>query len=559
MEIDIQSLVFSFLGGLAIFLFGMNFMSDGLKQLGSNKFSEILQHLTKSRLRGILAGTGITCLIQSSSATSVMVVGFVNAGLLNLSQAIAVILGADIGTTFTAWIVSIMGKFKITHYALPIILVGFLIHMLAKSKRTRMYGQCLLGFGFLFLGLGTMSDGFEPLKQSEHIKTLFATFGTNPLLGILAGLIVTMVLQSSSATIAIVQVMAFQGLFQLDSALALMLGCGIGTTITAHLAAITGSRTARTVAVSNSMFKILGTAIFIPFLYNGWYAGIVSWFVSSGTPMTQIAVANSMFNIIVVSLFAIFLWKPFVKLSQLLSYGKKEEIERKAKYLDPLFLDDPPIAMKQSILELTRMSGIARNMVVNARDALFNKSSKKVRKVFESEEAVDELQNAITSYLIKISERDLDSKESTEYPVLLHCVNDIEKVGDYCVNLADYAEKMGSKKKFSPKNDLHNIDEMFEKVETMFDHVINALKDQKASEAGKALVYEDQIDDMKLKCRKNYLANLKSKKFNPEFEMMNMDIASNLEKIADHLSSIAIAVVHELQWDLEITDPVKDI
>jgi phosphate:Na+ symporter len=186
---------------------------------------------------------------------------------------------------------------------------------------------------------------------------------------------------------------------------------------------------------------------------------------------------------------------------------------------------------------------------------LFDKKMDKIKKIYDVEEVIDELQHSITSYLIKISECDLDSKESTEYPVLLHCVNDIEKVGDYCINLAEYAEKMSSKKSFNPKDDLHSIEEMFEKVETMFDHVIASLKGKKASEAGKALVYEDQIDDMKLACRKKYLNRLKSKQCDPEIEMMIMDIASNLEKMADHLSSIALAVIHELQWDLEIIDP----
>lgn len=555
MNIDIQALLFSFFGGLAVFLFGMNFMSDGLKQLGSNKFAEVLQHLTKSRFRSIMAGTGITCLIQSSSATSVMVVGFVNAGLLSLTQAIAVVLGADIGTTFTAWIVSIMGKFKITHYSLPIILVGFLFHVLAKNKKTRMYGQCILGFGFLFLGLGTMSDGFEPLKKSQYIKDLFASFGVNPLLGIIAGMVVTMILQSSSATIAVVQVMALKGLIGLDSALALMLGCGIGTTITAHLAALTGCRNSRTVAVANSLFKLVGTLMFVPFLFNGWFAQIVTSIAPNGTPMTHIAVANTLFNIIIVSLFSIFLWRPFIYISSLLSYGKKDQLERTAKFLDPLFLDDPPIAMQQAILELIRMSELARSMVVDVRKALFEKDAATVKKIFEKEEVIDELQSSITAYLIKISERDLDSNESTEYPVLLHCVNDIEKVGDYCINLADYAERMSIRKSFNPKDDLHSISGMFAKVEKMFDFVIASLQDKNVSEAGKALVFEDDIDEMKLACRKKYLNRLKSRKCKPEIEMMNMDIASNLEKIADHLSSIALAVIHELQWDLDIKSP----
>lgn len=551
-KIEVMPLLFSFFGGLAIFLFGMNFMSDGLKNLGGSKLGEFLQRLTKGKFRSIMVGTGVTCLIQSSSATSVMVVGFVNAGLLSLSQAIAVVLGADIGTTFTAWMVSIMGKFKITHYALPILAVGFLLQVLAKKKKTKMYGQCLLGFGFLFLGLGTISDGLGPLKQSEYIKTLFATFGANPILGIAIGMIVTMVLQSSSATIAIVQVMALNGIIELDAALALMLGCGIGTTITAHLAAITGTRTSRTLAVSNSLFKIVGTLLFIPFLYNGWYVDLLIWIYPSGNAMVHIAIANSLFNIIIVSLFATVLWKPLLKFSKMLSYGKKKELERKAKYLDPLFIKDPPIAMEQAILELIRMTELAKETVLDSRVAIFEENVTKIDEVREKENVIDELQSAITSYLIKISENDLDTRESAEYPIILHCVNDIEKIGDYSINLVEYVEVMAAKKSFIPKKHAQGIEKMFDKIEEMLDHVIVALRDRSLEDAKSALLIEDEIDDMKVQSRERYIERLTKHKGDPEIEMIIMGIASNIEKMGDHLKSVAIAVAHELHWDDEL-------
>ena len=543
-----QNLLFSFFGGLAIFLFGMNYMSDALKNLGSNKFGEILQHLTKSRFRSIMAGTGITCLIQSSSATSVMVVGFVNAGLLSLGQAIAVVLGADIGTTFTAWIVSIMGKFKITTYALPVIFIGFLIFMLAKKKKKKMYGQCLLGFGFLFLGLGTMSSGFDSLKESQDVINMFAQFGKNPLLGVLAGLIVTMVLQSSSATIAIVQVMALNGLVGLDSALALMLGCGIGTTITAHLAAITGTRTARTVAVANSLFKLVGTLIFIPFLYNGWYKELLLWIYPGGNPMTHIAIANSLFNITIVTLFSVALWKPLLKVSEMLSYGKKDGLDRKAKFLDPLFLDEPPIAMQQALNEFIRMSEIAKSCILDAKDAIFKLDDKKIQTLRDKEEILDDLQRQITAYLIKISERDLDTMESKEYPVLLHCVNDMEKIGDYGENLANYADNMISSKLKIPKDGPKNLETMFARLIELCDCVILSLKNKDHVEALKAFPLEDEIDDLKLKCREQYIKRLNKNKNNPELEMVIMDVATNLEKMGDHLTGVAKAVAKDLQW-----------
>lgn len=541
-------LCFSFLGGLAIFLFGMNYMSDALKNLGSNKFGEILQHLTKSRFRSIMAGTGITCLIQSSSATSVMVVGFVNAGLLSVAQATAVVLGADIGTTFTAWIVSIMGKFKITDYSFPVIFVGFLILMLAKKKKTKMYGQCLLGFGFLFLGLGTMSEGFEPLKQSKQIIDIFASFGTNPMLGVFAGLIVTMILQSSSATIAVVQVMAFNGLIDLDSALSLMLGCGIGTTITAHLAAITGTRSARTVAVANSVFKFIGTLLFIPFLYNGMYAKLLLFIAPSGTSMTHIAIANTLFNLIIVTLFSVVLWRPLLRVSEYLSYGKKDDLDRKAKFLDPLFLDDPPIAMQQTLNEFIRMAEIAKSCIIDAKEAIFQLDSKKIQSLRDKEEILDDLQRQITGYLIKISERDLNTMESKEYPVMLHCVNDMEKIGDYAENLANYADNMIARKLKLPAQGPKNLETMFDRLTSLATCVITALKNKDREEAQKAFALEDELDELKLKCREQYIKRLNKNTHKPELEMTIMDIATNLEKMGDHLTGVAKAVVKDLQW-----------
>lgn len=548
---DIPNIIFCFCGGLAIFLYGMNFMSDGLKNLGGGKLGEVLQALTKSRLRGIAVGTGVTCFIQSSSATSVMVVGFVNAGLLSLAQAITVVLGADIGTTFTAWMVSLVGKFKITTYALPIIAVGFFINFLAKKYKTKMYGQCILGFGFLFLGLGTISEGLGPLKESQYVRDLFQTFGQDPMLGILAGLVVTMILQSSSATIAIVQMLALKGIVGLDGSLALMLGCGIGTTITAHLAAITGSPASRTLAVSNTVFKICGTLIFLPLIYTGWFADLLLMIAPTQDSTVHIAIANSLFNIVIVSIFATVLWKPLVQLSKKLTYGKKEGHDRKDQYLDPLLLTEPAIAMNQANMELVRMTELAGEAVAGVRNAIFNKVTDKLDDICEKEELIDDLQTAITGYLIKISENDLDDKVSTEYPILLHCVNDIEKIGDYSMNLVKYARIISSKKTFNPDSDLHTVSEMFDKVEEMLTIVHQSLDKRDAQIAQGALELENSINEMKKECKKKYVGRLKDRKSDPEIEMINMDIASNIEKMGDHLTSVAVAVINDLHWDNE--------
>ncbi len=552
MQISIQAILFSFFGGLALFLFGMNYMSDGLKNIGSNTFREILKSLTKNRYRAILVGAGITCLIQSSSATSVMVVGFVNAGLLVLKQAVAVVLGADIGTTFTAWMVSIMGPFEISYYALPVIAVGFLINFTGKKRKTKMFGQSMLGFGILFMGLGIMSDGLKPLKESDYIIEIFNTFSENPILGILAGTVVTMILQSSSVTIAIVQLMAFQGILGLDAALALLLGDNIGTTITAQIAAIGGTKNARGVAMANTMFKIMGTIIFLPLLLTGWYEQFVRFIVPGvlkpSNIMIHIAVAHSVFNIINVSIFSTLLWQFLLKIARALSFGRHIDVDREAKYLDPLLLTDPPIAMQQTIFELVRMTEIAKSAVQDVQTALYDEDLRKAKSAEEKEDVLDGLQRSITSYLIQISEKDLDTRESMEYPILLHSVNDVEKIGDYARNLANYAEIRISKKlKFSEAS-INNIDVMFNTLYELFDNVILSLKEKDNREAYKAIDIEDRLDEMKKNCRENYIKSLKKHGTNPESAMMIMDIATNIEKMGDHLISISKAVIKDLQW-----------
>jgi phosphate:Na+ symporter len=549
---NITSILFAFFGGLAIFLFGMNFMSEGLKNIGGNTFRQIMQSLTKNRFRGLLVGLGITCLIQSSSATSVMLVGLVNAGLLTLAQSVSVVLGADIGTTMTAWIVSVMGKVNITRYALPIIAAGFLCNFIAKKKKTRMIGQALLGFGFLFMGLGIMSDGLKPLSESEQIKNIFATFGRNPLLGILAGMIVTMILQSSSVTIAIIQVMAFQGIIGLEAALPLLLGDNIGTTITAQLAAIGGTRNARGLAMANSLFKIFGTLLFVPLLLTGWYQSFVCWLMPGplepSNVMMHIAVAHSTFNIVNVLIFTLLLWPLLIKLAGMLSFGRQLDVERESKFLDPLLLKDPPLAMQQAILELVRMTEIAKGTVRDAQEAFFTKDLHKSQVVREKEDVLDQLQDNITNYLIRISEHDLDTRESKEYPILLHSVNDMEKIGDYAKNIANYAEIRISKKIELPEKTSAGIVTMFNKLYELFDTVILSLREKNSMVAQQAIALEDRIDEMKLECRMRYLSQLSQRKARPEAEMMIMDVATNIEKMGDHLVSIAKSVIKDLQW-----------
>jgi phosphate:Na+ symporter len=548
---DIQAVIFGSLGGLAIFLFGMTFMSEGLKMIGSESFKRILRSLTKTRGSAILVGIGITCLIQSSSATSVMVVGFANAALLSLSQAIAVVLGADIGTTITAWIVSTMGigKFKITAFALPIVAVGFLIFFVAKKRKRKMIGQAILGFGLLFLGLGIMSDGVKSIKESQMVMDLFQRFGQNPFLGILAGALVTCIIQSSSATIAIVQVMAFQNLFGLEAALPLMFGADIGTTITAQLAAIGGTRGARAVAMANSVFKLFGALLFVPLLVTGVLESVVLYFIpnrvaaetgTNGAVMAQIAATHSAYIAVNVIIFSTLLWPLLVKAAKRLARIKDDtEAEEMARSLDPILLDTPPIALEQCYKEVAAMTRLCRENITAAFNCFINKNLDAEKKIKEREETIDGFQTKIASYLVELSRRALSITEGRAIPHLIHCINDAERVGDHAENLCELTELQIEKKaqvSIEAKRDLQSY---FDLVDQQFQAVIHALTEKDADSVSRVLELEEQINGQYEVIFEHHVTRLDDGTCTVHTGIIVMDVAANLEKIADHLTNIA--------------------
>ena len=548
---DIQTVVFGTVGGLALFLFGMNYMSEGLKLMGADSFKRILQSLTKSRGSAILAGMGITLLIQSSSATSVMVVGFVNAGLLQLSQAVAVVLGADIGTTATAWLVSTMGigKFKITMYALPIIAVGFVVFFVAKKRKTKMIGQAILGFGFLFLGLGIMSDGVKSVKESEMVIGFLESFGRNPLLGIVAGPLITCIIQSSSATIAIVQVMALQNIFGLEAALPLMFGADIGTTITAQLAAIGGTRRGRAVAMSNTIFKVFTTLLFLPLLLTGALeAAVVSVIPGHVNPetgantavMAQIAIAHTTYIAISVMIFSTALWPQLIRLSKRLARIKADEgTPDRLRYLDPILLDTPPIALRQCYKEVAYMTKLCRQNITASFTAFIERDLSKVSEIEEREARIDDFQANITAYLVQLSRRQLSIAESRSVPRLIHCINDAERIGDHAENLIETAQRQIEKDlpiSSEAKSDLHDY---FDLVDQQFEAVIHAITEKDADSVSRVIELEDKINGQYQVIAQRNVTRLEDGTCTVHTGVIVLDMIADLEKIADHLTNIA--------------------
>ncbi|MDD4956580.1 MAG: Na/Pi cotransporter family protein [Candidatus Omnitrophica bacterium] len=545
------NLIFSLIGGLGLFFFGMRLMSDGLKKIAGDRLKKILSMVTKVPFVGLMVGAAVTCLIQSSSATSVMVVGFVNAGLLTLKQAISVIMGANIGTTFTAWLVSSMSVFKVTQYALPAIGIGFAVNAFFRTKNAKFWGQVLMGFGLLFLGLEVMKDAFEPLKDSQYVKDIFLSFSTNPLLGVAVGTIFTIILQSSSATIAVVQVMAFNGLIDLPSAIPIILGDNIGTTITAQLASIGTTLPARRAAMSHTLFNVIGVAYMLVFVYTGWYEKaiyiLVPGEVTLKNIMLYIAVAHSFFNVTNSLMFL-----PFIgfleRASVFMVPKKKGTLELGPQYLEVHLLDTPPIAMEQARRETVRMIGLARRSVAHSVKCFLGGDLNELRPVAKLEQAVDNLQSAITQYLVDLSQRNLGQEESEELPVLIHSVNDIERIGDHSENIVELAErKIEQKLPFSDEA-IRELNLMWDELNSMMVETEDALRNSDSVMAESVLKREQKINRFQEDLKRSHVRRLNEGVCDLKAGIVFLDFVDNLEKIGDHLTNIAQGVVGEMRW-----------
>ncbi|MDP8234100.1 MAG: Na/Pi cotransporter family protein [Candidatus Saelkia tenebricola] len=550
----VQNVIFLLIGGLGFFFFGMQIMSEGLKKIAGERLKSILKVVTKLPIIAVLTGAVVTCLIQSSSATSVMVIGFVNAGLLSLRQAITVIMGANIGTTFTAWLVSSMSVFKITHYALPLVGIGFAISTFGKTKNAKFWGQVIMGFGILFIGLSFMKDAFQPFKESQRMKDIFVTFSNNPLLGILVGIIFTVLLQSSSATIAIVQVLAFNGLISFSAAIPIILGDNIGTTITAQLAAVGTNINARRTAMSHTLFNIIGVCYMLVFIYNGWFIRLINFIIPGDITlknvMFYIAVSHSFFNIVNALVFL-----PFVnKLEKVCIWiipKKKDTIEIGPQYLEKHLLATPSIAIDQARKETVRMLAVAAKSVSTAVKIFMEKNLSDVKSVCEMEQTVDSLQSEITQYLIEISQRNLSHIESEELPVLIHSVNDVERIGDHAENIIELAERSIDNKLSFTEEAIKELVLMWNEISSMMIESESALKNNDFEVAKNVLIREERINKFQTELKRFHVDRLSEGKCNLKSGIVFLDFVDNLEKIGDHLTNIAQGVLEGMRWKLE--------
>ncbi len=554
----LKDMIFGTVGGLGLFLFGMGLMSDGLKKVAGQKLKSLLESLTKHRAIAVIVGALTTALIQSSSATTVMTVGFVNAGLLTLKQALSVVLGANVGTTITAGLVSVLAVFKITTYALPVVGVGFLLSITAKTQKTKSIGQVMLGFGILFLGIYFMKEAFAPLKDHEGVRHALIWLGDKPVLAVIAGTAITMLLQSSSASIAMIQMLAFQGAFGTDWHVALqvaipfVLGDNIGTTITAQIAALRSSRNAKRAAMGHTIFNVIGVAYMLPLVCLGWFSRAVEWITPGHlgqlTIMRHIFFAHFMFNAFNTIVFLPMIGWLVVLVIKIFPVTKTE-LAQKPVALERHLLDTPVIALEQAKREIVRMANTAQQAVRQCISGMLADARKKLGAVRRTEDFIDMMQLEITSYLTALSRRNLSDEVSIELPVLLHTVNDLERVGDHAVNIVEIGErKIGQKLSFSDSA-LGEADVLRKEIDQMFDHVIAALERNDLKEARAALVNESHLNRMQMDFRRSHVERMTEGVCTPEAGLVFIDLVDNVEKIGDHLTNIAQAIIGGLQWE----------
>lgn len=549
-NLDIINIIFGLVGGLAIFIYGMNLMGEGLQKAAGERMRRILEILTGNPLMGVLVGALVTAIIQSSSATTVMVVGFVSAGLMTLPQSIGVIMGANIGTTITAQLVA----FKIGHYAYPIAALGFILYFFTKKKTVKYFGQTIFAFGLLFVGLNTMSGAMKPLAKSPEFSDLILQLGKNPVIGLIVGTISTALVQSSSAMIAVLQNLASQpvdeagnALINLTTALPILFGSNIGTTITALFACIGASLNAKRAALSHSIFNIVGSIVFMFFIPI--FGKLIELIPSRGTEVEiisrQIANAHTAFNLI-----NSLLWIPLIfilaKIVTILLPGEEHHVEKRVLYLDKRVLNTPSIAMSLATKELARMATIAKQMMQSANKAFTASDMEEATKVREFEEIVDMLQCEIIKYLsTMLSQSTLTEHQSIRLAGLMHVANDIERIGDYCQNIADSAEIKENENLPFSQEAISEIKEAFNQVNQMVDDSIHALNEGNVSLARKVLSEENEVDELESHLRARHLQRLNKGLCNPQSAISFIELIHNLERIADHCNNIAEAVLND--------------
>lgn len=532
-------MLFIFFGGLGIFLFSIKYMGDALQKAAGDKLRGILDRFTTNPFMGVLVGIIVTVLIQSSSGTTVIVVGLVSAGFMTLRQAIGVIMGANIGTTVTAFIIGL----DVGAYALPIMAVGAFMIFFFKKNQIQNIGQVVFGFGGLFYGLELMSDGMKPLRESEAFIDLAVSLSGMPILGVAVGTVFTLIVQSSSATVAILQGLYAENILDLKGSLPVLFGDNIGTTITAVLAALGTSIAARRAAAVHVLFNIVGSVIFLILLIP--FTAYIEWITTllGLEPKMQIAFAHGSFNIAntIIQFPLIGLWAYLVTKA---IPGEEVTIEFKPKHLDVHFIEQSPsIALGQAKEEILRMGNYAVQGLEETYDYLKTKSKKNAETAYQLEDAINNLDAKITDYLILISAESISASDSERHTVLMETVRDIERIGDHFENILELIDYQENNKVSLTEDAMEDLREMFTLTIATVQKSLVSLDTSDHELAREVAEQEDLIDKMERKFRKKHILRVNEGRCSAQAGIVFVDIVSNLERIGDHAVNIAEAIL----------------
>lgn len=542
--------ILTLIGGLALFLYGMHVMGDGLSKVSGGKMEQILETLTSNPLKAVGLGALVTAVIQSSSATTVMVVGFVNSGIMKLSQAVGVIMGANIGTTVTSWILSLSGiesdnffiqLFKPTSFSPVLAIIGVAFLLFAKSEKKKDIGTIFLGFAVLMFGMESMSGAVKPLADVPEFTGILTAF-SNPLLGMVAGALLTAVIQSSSASVGILQALCVTGAVSYGVALPIILGQNIGTCVTALLSSIGAKKNAKRAAMVHLYFNLIGTAVFMALFYS-LNAFLNFAFLDQAANAAGIAVMHSAFNV-----FATLVLLPFAKVLEKLACltirdkDTDQEEETEVIQLDMRFLDQPAFAMEQSRGASRKMAEISKKSLFAALSLFQECTEEKMAYVEREEQKADAYEDALGSYLVKLGQKDMNAKDSTDLSVILHCIGDFERISDHAVNLMESAREMQEKQMhFSPKAE-EELRVISRAVTDIVDLSYRVFSEENRELARRVEPLEQVIDDLNQELKTRHVRRLREGKCTIEQGFVLTDITTNLERIADHCSNIALCI-----------------
>lgn len=541
-----EELIFGIIGGTALLMYGVNMMGDGLEKASGDTMKKILTVLTGKVWSAFLVGILLTALIQSSTAMTLLTVGFVNSGLMNLSQAVGIIYGANIGTTVTAQLMAFSFKFKLTDIALPILGIGFGISNIVKNNKLKNIGQAMMGFGMMFLGLKILNGGIPYMQQSESLKNFFANYASIPVFGIALGAFATAMVHSSAATVGLVMILSQAGLLDINSAIYLILGDNIGTCITAQLASMSGNINARRTAWAHTLYNVFGVVlVLIAFpMFMKVVTVATKYFQPKADISAYIANSHTLFNSINALIF-LPLTDYYVKL---LNRMVKPQVDAYAEkvYLDRLLLNTPVAALQASRSEIIRGAKIVKGMLIDVVELLHTNDATILGSIQDSEDTVNQIQKELTGYIVEISKKELSAAQSLMVPATISSINNIERIGDRIIDICRlYESKMDKGLKFT-ENALDELREIEKVIVELLDNVMTALNGRDESIIDRIIELEDRVDYLSETFQKNHIRRLNEGKCNIDSGVIYIDIIGHLERIADHAYKIGMFTKDEL-------------